>query len=515
MNGLMKRSFRFSALVAISSWLHLSLLSGPVPACPFCLAPPETWAEILSSADAVLVGQLTQLRTSEHPVRAEADFLIRSVVRSPDHRTADYVSLRFRCHAGAGNGAAAGNGGTGDGVDLSGSDETVAVARRPVQRKVFARHGLREILSAGETVTIREYVTGQPGELFLLVGRPARPLQQTDGGTWAAQSPDDSDETEVDLDRVTGASYTATAAGDRSTEVPGASVLKAALTIPELLQWDSPTPVTDDLLSYLLNAPDDAVPAALRLRYYVSFLEAAHPEIAADAWGEFARSDYADVVAVRDSFSTERLRAWIADPEMSPERLGLYGMMLGLCGTDADAEFLRQQIGQPGAGSFRFGLEGLMGGYLLLRGESALQFLEDTRLKHNPTAADEHFAVLQAIQFLSANEVHRIPPERLRTTLYMLLENSQLREIVIADLARSRDWHTTPRMVSLFAQVSAADRSAKAVVQFMQAMLKAEKDSPGAVPPEHLETARCFLDMVETEHPRLLHLTQRDFGPPQ
>lgn len=503
MNGLMNRSSRCVWIAAIWCWLCVSCLTGQTVACPFCLAPPETWAEILSGADAVLVGQFDQLRTSAHPVRAEADFLIHSLVRSPLDPSTDYAALRFRSFPAALEQAAAAGGRA-----ESGNAGPLSVS---------AERRLSGPLRAGQIVTIREYVTGQPGDLFLLVGRHVRPLQRGDAGTWAARSPDDRDETGAGSDGVTVASYQVDSERDESAGVPDMSILRAALTVPELLQWDSPTPVNQDLLSYLLDAPDNAVPAALRLRYYVRFLESPHPEIAADAWGEFARSDYTDVVAVRDRFSTQRLRGWIADPEMSPERLGLYGMMLGLCGTDEDADFLRQQIGVAGTGTggFRFGLEGLMGGYLLLRGESALEFLEDTRLKHQQTAADEQFAVLQAIQFLAANEVHRIPPERLRMALYMLLEHGQVREIVITDLARSRDWQATPKLLSMFAEMPADDRSAQAIVQFMQTMLRAEEKSPGDVPAEHQNAARCFLDMVRAEHPRLLLMTQRDFGPPQ
>ncbi len=90
---------------------------------------------------------------------------------------------------------------------------------------------------------------------------------------------------------------------------------------------------------------------------------------------------------------------------MSPERLGLYGMMLGLCGQPEDAEFLREQIGDPKpAKEFRFGTEGIMGGYLLLAGEDGLSYLEETRLK--PTGVDytEHFAVMQAVQFIWSYE---------------------------------------------------------------------------------------------------------------
>ncbi|MFN8710414.1 MAG: hypothetical protein ACK50J_27390, partial [Planctomyces sp.] len=150
-----------------------------------------------------------------------------------------------------------------------------------------------------------------------------------------------------------------------------------SLVVPELLEWDSPTPVTPERLEYILGAPAASVPKSLRLPYYINWLESPDEQIAADAWAEFAGAPYEDVISVTRLYPREKLRQWVANPETNPERLGLFGMMLGLCGESDDAALMQKLIGEPRSSKdFRYGIEGVMGGYLLLTGESGLRYLE-------------------------------------------------------------------------------------------------------------------------------------------
>ena len=59
--------------------LNLLLPARMATGCPFCLAPPQTWAEILAGADVVIVGEMIQRQTFEAEHRAQSEFLIRDV----------------------------------------------------------------------------------------------------------------------------------------------------------------------------------------------------------------------------------------------------------------------------------------------------------------------------------------------------------------------------------------------------------------------------------------------------
>ncbi len=112
----------------------------------------------------------------------------------------------------------------------------------------------------------------------------------------------------------------------------------------ETIEWGSPMEVTETSFNYVALAPTPETPTTKRLTYFVRYLENSDPTISNDAFAEFANAPYRDVVAIKDEFSQEDLRKWIEDKNVPPTRLGLYGMMLGLCGTEEDAKLLESKI---------------------------------------------------------------------------------------------------------------------------------------------------------------------------
>ena len=107
------------------------------------------------------------------------------------------------------------------------------------------------------------------------------------------------------------------------------------------LEWGSPLEVTETSFNYITQAPSKETPAAKRLAYFVKFLEFSDQIVADDAYGEFANAQYKDIVSVKDQFPREKLREWLANPQTVTSRLGLYGLMLGLSGTQEDGEYLK------------------------------------------------------------------------------------------------------------------------------------------------------------------------------
>src|SRR5688500_256028 len=71
------------------------------------------------------------------------------------------------------------------------------------------------------------------------------------------------------------------------------------------------------------------------LLYYFRHLDSADPDVAADAFLEFAKASDREVGAVGPKLDPARLRKLITDPKTPPERLGLFAFLLGACGTKA------------------------------------------------------------------------------------------------------------------------------------------------------------------------------------
>ena len=228
--------------------------------------------------------------------------------------------------------------------------------------------------------------------------------------------------------------------------------------------WGEPIDVTVAALKYAREAPP--VKAPKRLEYFARFLEDADQTISNDAYGEFAKAPYEEIVPIAKAMSPEKLRGWLKDPKTPQGRIGLFGMMLGLCGDQSDVESLHDRIvsldemQQPG-------INGMTAGYLMLAGEPGLELVEK-RILTNPEATDtDLYARIQAIEFLLKYASGGLSRSRLQKSLYPLLTHPTHGEQVITTLARWKDWSIQDRLVAGFGKAPEAQK--KAIIKFFLA----------------------------------------------
>lgn len=130
--------------------------------------------------------------------------------------------------------------------------------------------------------------------------------------------------------------------------------------------------VTEDYVVYLTTLTDTLdASQANRLTTVFGFLDSADQRTAADAYAEFAKSSYRSTALAARSFDPERIRGWLLDASVAPERVGLFGLLLGLCRVPEDVEFLNQLIDQA-APRHLPGLDGLLGGLCVLDRERGI-----------------------------------------------------------------------------------------------------------------------------------------------
>lgn len=288
-----------------------------------------------------------------------------------------------------------------------------------------------------------------------------------------------------------------------------------------LLDWQIPREVSGAGWKYLSDLPSPVTsPEAKikRLRYFVEYLQ--HPELAIsnDAYGEFASAKYETIKALRAEFPREKLTVWIADPDTPVTRMGLYGLLLGLCGDDASAAVMEKKILTPET-SFRLGIEGVISGYLLVKGEEGLEVLEDKIINTTTwTNSDgevkkvpfsEVFAVMQALRFMWTYEPDRISKDRLKQSMHRLLERPELSDLVIADLARWEDWSKQERLMNMYDEEKYAIPSVKrAIIRYMFYASKktvAETDEPTDL----AKAAAENLNQLELKDPKTVKMTKR------
>jgi hypothetical protein len=279
----------------------------------------------------------------------------------------------------------------------------------------------------------------------------------------------------------------------------------------EVIEWGSPLDVTEASYKYIVQAPSLEAPPEKRLAYYLKYLEFADPDVAADAYSEFAGAPYKDVVALTKEMPREKLREWIVSSNVSPARIGLYGMMLGLCGTPSDLPLMEKKIVEN-VDDFRLGIEGVMGGYLLLSGEKGLEVIEKTKILDRKVPFSETYAAMQALRFMWTYGNGVIPAERLKETMRRLLERPELADLVIVDLTRWKDWGLQERLYKIYGTEEYSIPSVKrAIIRYMIASTKDVPAGSGESTPGHAVEGARYLELLRDRDAKMVNEAEKFF----
>lgn len=292
-----------------------------------------------------------------------------------------------------------------------------------------------------------------------------------------------------------------------------------------LVDWHVPAPATESAWDYVSQLPPletEPEKQIERLAYFLDYLQ--HPElmVSNDAYAEFAAAPYEVITPLKDRMPREEIRTWLMDPKTPVTRIGLYGLLLGLCGKDEDATAMEHKIMHPES-EFRLGIEGVMSGYLLIKGEAGLEFLEQNKM-HATTYVDaagkekklpfsEVYATMQTLRFMWTYEPDRISKGRLKQSMRSLLERPELADLVIADLARWKDWEIQDRLMEMYDQKEFQIPSIKrAIVRYFFYCGKdvpRNDDGTTGDPPAHAVKAQKNLQALEEKDPRTVRDAKR------
>jgi hypothetical protein len=205
---------------------------------------------------------------------------------------------------------------------------------------------------------------------------------------------------------------------------------------------------TADSVEYVRQAVAlDPKDTPTNLLFFFRYLEHADPEVARDAFLEFAKATDRDIGQVGRRLDPDRLRGWLKDTRTPAERLSVYALLLGACGRDEDAAFLRGLLDEQGdrvANAY----DGLLGGYMHLRPREgwdlALAALRDGR-KPLPV----RLAVVRTLRFW-----HGWQPRESRANVLRcqaaILEQGDLADLAVEDLRRWQVWDLTREVLGLY-----------------------------------------------------------------
>ncbi|HTU19650.1 MAG TPA: hypothetical protein VMG10_16435 [Gemmataceae bacterium] len=117
------------------------------------------------------------------------------------------------------------------------------------------------------------------------------------------------------------------------------------------------------------------------LLFFFRYLDSSDPEISRDAFLEFAKATDKEIAQVARRLDAAKLRKWLKAREY-PERLSVYALLLGACGGEDDARFLKSMLDEAGERTVN-AYDGFLAGYIHLRPREgwdlAYSLLRDSR----------------------------------------------------------------------------------------------------------------------------------------
>ncbi len=212
--------------------------------------------------------------------------------------------------------------------------------------------------------------------------------------------------------------------------------------------WSTPISLNELTEQYMLKLPGLPEKGAERLAFFQEYFEDQEDLLARDAYDEFAKAPYVELMQLKDQMHHDQLVSWIGDANVTTTHRRLYLTMLGVCGTEDDVPFLEELVTSEDRDS-RSALDALIACYLTLKGADGMPLIEDLFLKNADAEYTDTYSAIMAIRFHGQEETG-IPRERLVAALRHMLDRAELADLVIPDLARWEDWSVMERLVQLF-----------------------------------------------------------------
>lgn len=212
--------------------------------------------------------------------------------------------------------------------------------------------------------------------------------------------------------------------------------------------WSTPLKATPRVVEYVESLGKLPEKGPERLVFFQNYFEDEESVLAFDAYDEFARAPYEDVLALKDRMNHDQLVKWILDTETSVNRRRLYFTMLSVCGGPQDLELLERLIRSDDRKE-QAGLDALVSCYLKLKGPEGLELIEQEFLKNEEADYVDTLATISALRFHGSEE-KIIPRERLVAAVRTLLDRPKMADMIIPDLARWEDWTVMEKLVELF-----------------------------------------------------------------
>jgi len=195
--------------------------------------------------------------------------------------------------------------------------------------------------------------------------------------------------------------------------------------------------------SLVLN-PKDTVG---NLVFFFRYLDDPDPEVSRDAFTEFAKTTDGDIAQAATKLDPDKLHRWLQDPKTPNYRLGVYAMLLGACGKEADLDFLRSLLDSK-EDRFMAAADGILAGFMLRKPREAWEFV------HSIVADGRkplliRLAVFRTLRFGFGARPRESRPEIVKA-MRTVLRQGDLADIAVEDLRTWKMWDLTPDILKVY-----------------------------------------------------------------
>lgn len=246
------------------------------------------------------------------------------------------------------------------------------------------------------------------------------------------------------------------------------------------------------LIKYLKDAIKlDEKNVPKKLFFYFNYLDHVDNEIATDAYKEFAKADYADVMKmVKEHGSVEmrhKLKTWLKDPNTAIYRYGLIGLMLGLSGKAEDGETFLSLLNDPN-NNLISGIDGILAGYILVDQPAGWKYTKGLIASTN-NDFNKRYAALRTLRFLWETHVGHVPESDLLGAMEQFLAQGDIADLAIEDLRKWKQWKFTKAILDLAKRESHVSSIVQRAV--LRYMLSVPNDAD----------AKAYVENVRKTHP--------------
>jgi len=191
----------------------------------------------------------------------------------------------------------------------------------------------------------------------------------------------------------------------------------------------------------------DPKESTANLAFFFGYLDDTDPEVARDAFLEFAKATDAEVAAVAPKLPADKLRSWLKDEKTPPARLGIYAMLLGACGKADDASFLLELLGSK-EDRYQGAADGLLAGYLRMEPKKGWALIHDI-LADGRRSLTLRLKAMGTMRFENNAHGREARPEIVKA-MKTVLAQGELADLAIEDMRCWKVWDHTATVVKLY-----------------------------------------------------------------